>query len=123
MTRLKSMAQALYIDIISPGLVHLLRKNSWWLTDIPSTQVYLDTEGVTPDNKESWLACNINAAIEGSSHWKKVREIIDIMDKEEESGTPRKHYIYQCSVSADCFYVLQTANDNRHVDETALVRR
>lgn len=69
------------------------------------------------------MACDINAVIEGSSHWKKVREIIENMDKEEGSGAPRKRYIYQCSVSADCFYVLQTVNDNRHIDETALVRR
>ncbi|KAL7656420.1 hypothetical protein ACMYSQ_005514 [Aspergillus niger] len=92
-SRLKSMTQALRISATFPGLLRLLRKNGRRLTDIPSTRDRLDAEGITPDNKESWLALGIDAVIEGSSRWKKVREIIENMDKEEESdailSTPR----------------------------------
>ncbi|KAL3260408.1 hypothetical protein ABHI18_004613 [Aspergillus niger] len=75
-SRLKSMTQALRISATFPGLLRLLRKNGRRLTDIPSTRDRLDAEGITPDNKEGWEL--------------KVREIVENMDKEEESGAPGK---------------------------------
>ncbi|GKZ86129.1 hypothetical protein AnigIFM56816_000980 [Aspergillus niger] len=70
-SRLKSMTQALRISATFPGLLRLLRKNGRRLTDIPSTRDRLDAEGITPDNKESWLALGIDAVIEGFSAGRK----------------------------------------------------